>query len=143
MAQDSRLTTCAQILAPVSLGELVDKITILEIKAAKLKGAALGNVTRELTALKEVLAGLPIPVDDDLKARLMGVNQELWAIEDAIRDKEAAQDFGPEFIQLARSVYQKNDLRAALKKTINTSHGSMYVEEKSYGLPATENAKTT
>ncbi|MET0274162.1 MAG: DUF6165 family protein [Phenylobacterium sp.] len=120
--------------APVSWGELVDKITILEIKGQRLTTeVALANVGRELAALRALegqLAGEPRVAA--LKAALAEVNAALWDIEDAIREKEAAADFGAEFVALARSVYRQNDRRAALKRQINAATGSDLVEEKSY-----------
>ncbi len=120
--------------APVSWGELIDKITILEIKARRLTApAALANVQRELAALRAVEAQLtPDPELASLKAELTRVNTALWEIEDDIREKEAASDFGPAFVELARAVYRTNDLRAALKRDINRVTGSELVEEKSY-----------
>jgi chaperonin cofactor prefoldin len=120
--------------APVSWGELIDKITILEIKAERLTApAALANVQRELDALRAVEAQLaPDPELAGLKAQLVEVNGALWDIEDHIRDQEAAKDFGPRFVELARSVYVTNDRRAALKREINRVTDSELVEEKSY-----------
>lgn len=120
------------ILAPVSLGELIDKITILQIKTKHLTGAALANVKKELDALETTLGNLQITVDPSLIKQLKGVNQGLWQIEDAIRDQERQKTFGETFIHLARSVYQQNDRRAAIKKEINLTYGSNLVEEKSY-----------
>ena len=107
------------ILAPISLGELIDKITILEIKCQHLQGNALQNVRHELQELEHTLEHLPIQVEPSLRQELKTINQNLWQIEDAIRDQERCQIFGPEFIELARSVYRQNDKRAAIKKTIN------------------------
>jgi hypothetical protein len=116
---------------PVSWGELIDKITILEIKAARLTDpAALGNVRRELAALTPHAppdARLP-----PLRTALSEVNAALWDIEDRIREKEAAADFGAEFVELARAVYRQNDRRAALKRQISLALGSDLIEEKSY-----------
>lgn len=120
------------IRAPISLGELVDKITILQIKAQQLRGAALTNVSRELQELEATFADLPVKVDDTLINALKQVNQRLWQIEDSIREHEHQQNFGDSFVGLARSVYQQNDQRAAIKKSINTRYGSQLVEEKSY-----------
>jgi Family of unknown function (DUF6165) len=120
-------------MAPVSWGELIDKITILSIKAERLGGKALSNVETELRMLEEVAE--PVrrhPAMSGLCDRLRGVNEALWEIEDKIRLKEAEADFGPDFIALARSVYKQNDLRAALKREINLSLGSHLIEEKSY-----------
>lgn len=120
------------ILAPISLGELIDKITILEIKCQHLQGHALQNVRKELQELERTLEQLPISVEPSLRQELKAINQNLWRIEDAIRDQERRQDFGPTFIGLARSVYQQNDTRAAIKKSINQRYNSALTEEKSY-----------
>jgi hypothetical protein len=123
------------ILVPVAWGELIDKIAILEIKAERiLDPAKLANVGRELSALAAVRDEHPAVVAalGDLPARLKAVNEELWEIEDAIRDCERAKDFGPRFVRLARSVYVTNDKRAALKRAVNQAAGSDLVEEKSY-----------
>ena len=121
-----------EIQAPISLGELIDKITILEIKTQRLQGSALENVQKELAALEETLNALDLQVDPKLIQRLMEVNADLWQIEDAIRDQERQKCFGETFIHLARSVYQQNDRRAAIKKEIDTTYGSALVEEKAY-----------
>ncbi len=120
--------------APVSWGELIDKVTILEIKAARLTGeAALANVRRELAALRPVEAeAAGEPRLAPLRAALAEVNATLWDIEDRIREKEAASDFGAEFVELARAVYRTNDRRAAIKREINRLLASDLVEEKSY-----------
>jgi len=120
------------ILAPISLGELIDKITILQIKTEHIQGAALENVKKELEALESTLNNLHLDIDPRLIQRLKEVNQDLWQIEDDIRDQERQKNFGETFIGLARSVYQQNDRRAAIKKEINTTYGSAFVEEKSY-----------
>ena len=120
------------ILCPISLGELVDKITILQIKSQHLQGTALENVETELDALKTTLNNLQLNIDDTLIERLKKVNQDLWEIEDDIRDQERQNNFGETFIRLARSVYQQNDRRAAIKRQINITHGSPLTEEKSY-----------
>jgi len=122
----------SEILAPISLGELVDKITILQIKSRQLAGAALENVKRELSVLERVLAGLELAVDPSLMQQLEAINANLWAIEDAIRDHERRRLFDDAFVQLARSVYRNNDERAAIKRQINDIYGSALVEEKSY-----------
>ena len=121
-----------EIHAPISLGELIDKITILEIKEKHLQGSALKNVVKELAALQRTLDSLDLQVDPKLIQCLQQINQDLWQIEDDIRDKERRKDYGEGFIHLARSVYQQNDRRAAIKKEINTTHGSSLTEEKSY-----------
>ena len=120
------------ILAQISLGELIDKITILEIKMQKLKGKALININKELNSLKETLADSNILVEPSLISELRLVNQELWRIEDEIRIHEKQNNFGNSFIQLARSVYKHNDQRAAIKRRINIKHNSDLIEEKSH-----------
>ena len=120
------------ILAPVSLGELIDKITILEIKAERLQGPALVNVGRELAGLREICERHQLTIDQDLIDQLRQTNGQLWEIEDAIREQERRQDFGEAFVALARAVYHQNDRRAALKRRINTATGSALIEEKSY-----------
>lgn len=125
----------SEILVPVSFGELLDKIAILQIKSERMRDAAkLVNVRNELEALDRTWAAHPASKVDisTLRAGLKAVNERLWVIEDDIRDQEAAQDFGARFIELARSVYFQNDERARIKKEINLALGSSYVEEKSY-----------
>jgi hypothetical protein len=125
----------SQISVPVSHGELIDKITILEIKAARMSDPAkLANVRTELDLLSRTWAQaaestIDIAVE---RARLKAVNEALWDIEDRIRLKEKARAFDAEFIELARSVYVRNDERAASKREINEKLGSTLVEEKSY-----------
>ena len=120
------------ILAPISLGELIDKITILQIKTQHLQGTALENVKKELQALENTLNNLQLNIEPTLIRRLKEVNQDLWKIEDDIREQERQKSFDDTFIHLARSVYQQNDRRSAIKKEINTTYGSALVEEKSY-----------
>ena len=120
------------ILAPISLGELIDKITILQIKTQHLQSTALENVKKELQALESTLNNLQLNIDPTLIQRLKEVNQDLWKIEDDIREKERKKSFDDTFIHLARSVYQQNDRRSAIKKEINTTYGSALMEEKSY-----------
>ncbi|WP_411872113.1 DUF6165 family protein [Vulcanococcus limneticus] len=120
------------IQAPISLGELIDKITILQIKTKHLQGTALENAQKELDALETTLNNLQLSIDPTLIQRLKEVNQDLWQIEYDIRDQERQKSFDETFIRLARSVYQRNDQRAAIKKEINTTYGSAFVEEKSY-----------
>ena len=129
-------------MAPVSWGELIDKITILEIKAERLTDAAKrDSVVTELTLLSEIAAAAQHKPDvAALTAQLKAVNKALWEIEDHIRDKEAAQEFDARFIELARAVYVTNDRRAALKRDLNRVLGSGLVEEKSY-KPYTAGAK--
>jgi hypothetical protein len=125
----------SEISVPISPGELLDKITILRIKSARMNDPdKLANVRRELQALEETW-GLTDYARVDIKAdvnALLQVNQRLWVIEDDIRDKERAQAFDADFIRLARAVYVENDERAAIKRRINLKLGSSIVEEKSY-----------
>ena len=125
----------SEISVPVSFGELLDKITILEIKSERIADAAkLVNIRRELDALNRTWSMHPAAAVDitALRAALKAVNERLWVIEDDIRLQEKAQDFGAEFVRLARSVYFENDERARIKRDINIELGSAYVEEKSY-----------
>lgn len=125
----------ADILVPVAFGELLDKISILQIKAERISDAAkLVNIHAELAALEKTWMAHPAGVKDiaRLRAELKAVNEQLWDIEDAIRLKDKAGQFDAAFIELARSVYLRNDERARIKKAINTALGSAYVEEKSY-----------
>jgi hypothetical protein len=125
------MTGC-RCLIPVSLGELLDKITILEIKVLHLKGEGLAHGIQELTLLRQVLGDLAFPVEQESFSDLKSVNQSLWTIEDAIRDKERQGHFDAEFVELARQVYFQNDRRAALKRQINQVYGSELCEEKAY-----------
>jgi Family of unknown function (DUF6165) len=123
------------IQTPVSYGELIDKITILEIKSRRITDdAKLANVRNELELLLATWANSTASQTDiaDERARLLAVNELLWDIEDRIRLKERAQAFDQEFIELARAVYFRNDERAAFKREINLKLGSELVEEKSY-----------
>ena len=104
------------IFAPISLGELIDKITILRIKTKKLKGTAGKNVEVELKILENILEKQQIKKDPIDFRRLMEINQELWEIEDNLRENERRGIFDQEFINLARAVYKTNDQRAAIKK---------------------------
>jgi len=125
----------SEILVPVSFGELLDKLAILQIKSERMTDAGkLANVRNELSALETTWAAHPASQQDitALRAELKAVNERLWVIEDDIRLQEKAQDFGSEFIRLARAVYFENDIRARVKKDINLALGSAYVEEKSY-----------
>ena len=122
------------LLVPVSPGELLDKITILRIKVARIQEAAkLANVKLELALLQDTwrASGAESDVSQDEHA-LQAVNERLWDIEDRLRDKEARQTFDRDFIELARAVYVANDERAEIKKRINLQLGSRLVEEKSY-----------
>jgi hypothetical protein len=118
-------------LVPVSWGELLDKIVILEIKCLRLHApSARDNAARELALLRQsasAVSGVP-----ELMAALRAVNTRLWRIEDLIREKEAAGDFGPGFIALARAVYHQNDERGRIKQALNQRLGSVLVEEKQY-----------
>lgn len=132
---DERLRDMSEILVPVSFGELLDKIAILQIKSERMSDEAkLANVRNELTALEKTWMAHPAAGHDivRLRADLKAVNERLWVIEDDIRIKEKRQEFDAEFIRLARSVYVENDERARVKKQINIALGSTYVEEKSY-----------
>ncbi len=124
-----------EIKVPVSPGELLDKITILRIKSRRMTDAKkLANVRLELDALESLWSGSAyarVDVERDVNA-LLAVNERLWSIEDDIRDKERAQDFGADFIRLARAVYIENDERAAIKRRLNLKLGSALIEEKSY-----------
>ena len=123
------------ILVPISPGELLDKITILRIKAARMTDAQkLTNVRAELDALDATwkASGAAAAAVADDEAALQKVNEQLWDIEDRIRELEREKRFDAEFIELARAVYITNDERAAIKKRINSALGSRLVEEKSY-----------
>lgn len=123
------------LLIEVGAGEVIDKITILKIKAERMTDPAkLKNVNHELAVLSAACAQnlAATPELARLEAELQTVNEALWVIEDDIRACEAARDFGPKFIELARSVYIQNDKRAAIKKQINAHCCSSIVEEKSY-----------
>jgi hypothetical protein len=124
-----------ELLAPVSPGELIDKITILAIKSRRIGDPAkLGNVRAELAALRACWQASRFGQEDVAReeAQLAAVNERLWDIEDRIREKERQRLFDAEFIELARAVYVENDQRAAVKKRINLALGSSLVEEKSY-----------
>ncbi len=123
------------ILVPISPGELLDKITILRIKAARMTDPQkVQNVRLELDLLERTWreSGSAVPEVAADEANLQRVNEALWDIEDQIRDKELAQAFDGEFIELARAVYVTNDERAAVKRRVNVTLGSRIVEEKSY-----------
>ena len=124
-----------ELSIPISFGELIDKITILEIKSERMADAGkLANVRAELGLLDKTWAAHPSSRVDirSERARLKAVNELLWDIEDRIRLKEKAQAFDAEFVELARAVYFRNDERAAVKREINLKLGSSLVEEKSY-----------
>jgi hypothetical protein len=121
------------IFAPISIGELIDKITILELKLEFLSDPKkLENVTLELSQLNKILNELIIPDIVAERETLKLVNRRLWHIENFKRECEKNQSFGEEFIESARQVYLKNDLRAELKRRINQIAGSTIIEEKSY-----------
>jgi hypothetical protein len=125
----------SELSIPISFGELIDKITILEIKSERIADPGkLANVRAELGLLGKTWTAHPssgVDIQPE-RARLKAVNELLWDIEDRIRLKEKAQAFDAEFIELARAVYFRNDERAAVKREINLKLGSSLVEEKSY-----------
>jgi Family of unknown function (DUF6165) len=125
-----------EMTVPVSIGEVVDKITILEIKSERLfDPERLSNVREELSQLSAAFeAQFPdrSPELDELVAALKTVNSALWEIEDDIRDSERQRSFDDRFVELARAVYRTNDKRAAIKREINVLLGSQLIEEKSY-----------
>ena len=129
-----KTTACALPSVPVSWGELIDKITILEIKRTRMPtGPARANVEKEHALLSATARDvLQTPGLAPLIERLRRINETLWDVEDAIREQEAEARFGPRFVALARSVYQTNDTRAAVKREINLLLDSELVEEKSY-----------
>lgn len=124
-----------EISIPVSPGELLDKISILEIKRERIADPAKrANVARELALLQGVRAHT-VPANERLETlygQLKAVNEALWEVEDRLRDCERRKDFSADFVEDARAVYRSNDRRAALKREINTLLGSELVEEKSY-----------
>jgi hypothetical protein len=117
----------------VSIGEIVDKLSILHIKKDNITDEVkLENINKEYVYLHEIVfSQLKINYNDDY-SKLLDVNKSLWIIEDKLRDKEKDKSFDDDFIQLARSVYFTNDKRAEIKKEINITYGSLFVEEKSY-----------
>jgi hypothetical protein len=120
-----------EILVPISLGELYDKISILLIKKEKINDSIkLENIQKELDLLQDIAEEHPI--DGEFHTRLHSANNLLWLIEDEIRLKEKNQEFNQEFIKLARSVYYHNDERSEIKREINLKYGSVIIEEKSY-----------
>ena len=122
-------------LVPVSWGEVIDKLTILEIKSVQIKDSnALANVETEAKALRAI-CNAKLPASDEvmqLQARLKAINEKLWNIEDKLREKERQGNFDSNFVELARLVYRTNDMRAAVKREINVLLGSQLIEEKSY-----------
>jgi len=124
-----------ELSVPVSFGELLDKISILQIKSERMDAPGkLANVRRELAALEQAWGAHPASHINiaALRAELKTINEQLWELEDAVRVKEKAQAFDADFVALARSVYRYNDERARVKKQINLALGSGYIEEKSY-----------
>lgn len=124
-----------EVLVPISPGELLDKLTILEIKSERMTDSGkLANVRFELQRLSEIWQACEFSAIDVSAERmdLKRINESLWQIEDDIREEERAARFGSEFVRLARAVYVTNDRRAAVKRLINEKLGSRIVEEKSY-----------
>lgn len=132
MAKTPSPGNSSSLMAPIAFAELIDKITILEIKSEKFTGERQCNVAHELQLLHQILVQSGVELLPDHHQQLKTVNESLWQIEEDIRSHETNQDFGEAFIQLARSVYLQNDKRAAIKKTINHYYGSEIIEEKSY-----------
>ena len=121
------------IFAPISIGELIDKITILEIKKQYADDDKLKNICQELTLLEDILNSINVDgLVTDLRKTLFKINQELWNIENQKRQCEVLQKFDSDFIELARAVYFKNDMRAVIKRQINLLTGSTIIEEKIY-----------
>jgi len=123
------------VTVEIPSGELIDRITILEIKAQRVTDPEkLNNVEKELRTLTNTRDCFIQPSAElaELTSQLKAVNEALWEIEDGIRDCERAKDFGPRFVELARSVYRNNDRRAELKRKISILLGSNLIEEKSY-----------
>ena len=120
------------IYAPISLGELVDKISILKIKEQHFQGEARENVLNEPSQLEDILKKKQPDINIKFSEELARVNHKLWNIEDEIRECEYNKDFGDKFIQLARSVYKQNDKRGAIKRKINEIYKSELIEEKRY-----------
>ena len=117
----------------VSVGEIVDKLSILQIKKENITDEVkLENVTKEFLYLYEIVFAKLNVSHEDQYSKLLDINRQLWNIEDRIRDKERSKEFDSEFIELARSVYFTNDKRAEMKKEINLKYSSGFVEEKSY-----------
>ena len=125
-----------KVLAEISVGELFDKITILNIKTNKIDDEQkLKNIYLELNTLKEQTSKIDIPDKtslEDLVSKLQSINEELWDIENFKRECEANKDFGERFIKVSRDVHFKNDIRAKIKKEINLLSNSIIVEEKEY-----------
>jgi predicted nuclease with TOPRIM domain len=116
----------------VSNGEIIDKLTIIQIKLERIKDEAkLSNLRKEYDELKKAVASI-LSMEDPLYKALYEVNCELWDIEDHIRDLERSEDFGEDFVQTARAVYIRNDKRSEVKREINIKTASGFIEEKSY-----------
>ena len=130
------MTTMNTPFVPISWGEIIDKITILEIKVERIQAPeAIANCEKERIALEPIFQGHPESQSNAvvaLREKLKNVNLQLWDIEDAIRELERNKDFGDAFVETARSVYIQNDQRAQLKKELNLLLGSALIEEKSY-----------
>jgi hypothetical protein len=121
------------VSCPVSIGELIDKLSILKVKESFIKDEdKLNHVKKEILELEKILEGLDLKGQDEYLNRLIKINTTLWKIEDDIRDKEAQSEFDKDFIELARSVYLTNDKRFEVKNEINKKFGSHIVEVKSY-----------
>jgi hypothetical protein len=120
------------ILIPVSLGELTDRLLILQLKVRRIRGPGLAHVQRELAALQASFEPLASRVPEPLKHQLAAVNAELWELEDGVRGCERRGAFGADFVAMARSIYRLNDRRAALKRAISDLGGSLLLEEKVY-----------
>ena len=128
----NKMSNSCSIHIPISLGELIDKITILKIKKKYIQEDKLANIKKELSSLEEILKEKKLNINTNLINQLEEVNFSLWKIEDKIRFKESRKEFDNEFIHLARSVYMENDRRAAIKYEINSTYNSDLIEEKSY-----------
>ena len=120
------------IFAPISIGELFDKLSILQIKRKKIEGIKLNNIENEIIELEGVIKKNNLEIDNKIFSELKKINFGLLEIEDKIRLKDSKNEFDDEFIDLAKSVYKENDKRATLKKEINLKYGSFLIEEKSY-----------
>jgi hypothetical protein len=125
----------SEILIPVSLGELADRLEILQLKVYRIQGPGLAHVQRELALLQARFEPLAPRVPEPLQRQLAAVNAELWQLEDAVRSCERRGAFGAEFVAMARSIYRLNDRRAAIKRAISLAGGSTLVEEKVFGEP--------
>ncbi|MBV9827751.1 MAG: hypothetical protein JO001_19130 [Alphaproteobacteria bacterium] len=127
-----------QIMAPISVGELYDKISILEIKRERIEDAAkMKNISFELELLNTIASALPSPNGDIamFRDKLKEVNGRIWDLEERVRALGVAKNYGEEFISVARLIHEMNDTRASIKKVLNVKSNSEVVEEKSYSLP--------